>query len=282
MVLESIVVPQRWEKHPFRMFFIGFAYSVVGLLLADFVFTDSKSIAAIFLTSMPLIVIMYKAIVFEEHRDFKGICELDRMRGHLPLFSFFLHMFLGVVASYLLFSTVLPHQYFQLFSYQRNLIGLVSDQAAAGAASSAYSDFAVIFKNNMIVLAFCILFSFLYGSGAVFILILNASILGVAIGDIITAAAGYLSRFEGGSHLTHYIAVAPTGFVFLVHGLPEMLGYFIGALAGGMISVSLVCGHFRSPSFRGVLKDAFILTSLSVFVIFVSAAIEVYLTPNMI
>ena len=42
-----------------------------------------------------------------------------------------------------------------------------------------------IFINNMGVLFLCIIFSFLYGAGAIFILTWNASVIAAAIGSFI-------------------------------------------------------------------------------------------------
>ena len=42
-----------------------------------------------------------------------------------------------------------------------------------------------IFFNNLKVLIFCIGFAFVYGVGAIFILVWNASVIGTAIGSFI-------------------------------------------------------------------------------------------------
>ena len=57
----------------------------------------------------------------------------------------------------------------------------------AGAVGlSVGSDFVMqIFSNNVRVMVFCILFAFLFGAGAIFILTWNASVIAAAIGSFI-------------------------------------------------------------------------------------------------
>ena len=73
MVLESIITPSRMEKTPQSMFYIGIAYSTVGLLLAYWTFGAYRSISGVFLTAMPLVVVMCKLLKFEEKKE-KNYC----------------------------------------------------------------------------------------------------------------------------------------------------------------------------------------------------------------
>ncbi|OYT38763.1 MAG: hypothetical protein B6U86_06110 [Candidatus Altiarchaeales archaeon ex4484_43] len=73
MVLESIIRPSKMEKTPTEMFLVGFFYSTVGLFLALLIFGGyaglAASLAGIFFTTMPLVVIMTKTIRLEEEKD---------------------------------------------------------------------------------------------------------------------------------------------------------------------------------------------------------------------
>ncbi|MBU0761704.1 MAG: stage II sporulation protein M [Candidatus Altiarchaeota archaeon] len=271
MVLESIVVPSRWEKHPGRMLYIGFAYASVGLLLGFFVFGSYASLSAIFLTTMPLVVIMYKALTDEEGKDCRVCGEISMLKEHAHILYFFTYLFIGIVLAYSVWSAFLPEDVSEnLFSYQTEIIEAISDIGSAGAFHSQANVVWLILSNNLVVLGFCILFSFLYGCGAIFILTMNASILGVAIGSGVKTMYG-----EG------LLAVVSYSSRYLIHGIPEILSYFIGALAGGILSSAVINHHYKTPKFKKIMVDVAVLTALSVMLLVASAFVEVYATPNL-
>jgi uncharacterized membrane protein SpoIIM required for sporulation len=283
MVLESIVVPAEWEKHPGRMFFIGFTYSTVGIFLAYFVFGDYASLSAIFLSTIPLVVIMNKALLSEEGKDINILKELSLLWEHTYVLAFFMFLFIGIVISFCFWFTILPPDMVSsLFSYQSEIIDSVNAVRASGAFYSSSETLSLIISNNLVVLGFCILFSFLYGSGAIFILTMNASILGALMGSVISSGAKTLAEYGNNSFVLNYVSVLPYAMKYLVHGVPEMLSYFIGALAGGILSASLIRHHHKSPEFKKILFDVAVLTSTSIILLVISAIIEVYLTPYLI
>ncbi len=283
MVLESVVVPQSWEKHPRRMFIIGFFYSVIGLVLGYFVFGKHASIASVFLCSMPLVVVMYKALLDEEVKEMEPCCEYAIMREHTHILMFFIYLFLGVVFSYALCYAFLPPEIIEpLFSMQVSAINSISEATLSGAAVSGWGSISRIVSNNIVVLFFCVVFSFLYGSGAIFILILNASAIGVAIGSFVREAIHALAQVGGQNQFLDYFVVVPISLTYLVHGIPEVISYFLGALAGGIISSAVVNHHVRSPRFRQIVLDSLDLIILSLVVLLAAAYTEVYITPNLL
>ena len=140
----------------------------------------------------------------------------------------------------------------------------------------------MILSNNLRVWAFCILFSFLYGAGAIFILTWNASIIGVAVGDVIREALKRLGEYGHSNVLVNYFSVLPLGMGYMVHGIPEVASYFLGALAGGIISSAVVCHHYRSSEFWRIIRDSFDLMVVSLLVLLLSAFFEVYIPPLLI
>jgi len=63
--------------------------------------------------------------------------------------------------------------------------------------------------------------------------------------------------------------------------LPELGGYFIAAIAGGVLSKAYAKERFMSNSFKIIVKDSFILLILSVIVLGVAALIEVFLSKKL-
>ena len=58
-----------------------------------------------------------------------------------------------------------------------------------------------------------------------------------------------------------------------------MAGYFLGALAGGIISFAVINHDFGSKEFRRIIIDSLDLVALSILVLIIAGVIEVYITP---
>ena len=128
-----------------------------------------------------------------------------------------------------------------------------------------------IFLNNIRVLIFCLLFSFFYGVGAIFILSWNASVIGVAIGNFIrTNVSKYLA----------YFSIVPLAIVrYMTHGILEIGAYFVAGLAGGIISVAIIKHDLGTKNFEHVLLDSVDLILVSVLLLVIAALVEVFITP---
>ena len=109
-----------------------------------------------------------------------------------------------------------------------------------------------------------VIFSLIFGAGAIFILAWNASVIGAAIG-IFTKSN---------------ISNLPLGLArYMIHGIPEIGSYFTGALAGGIISVAIINHDVKSEKFWTILQDSLNLVIFAVVLLFVAALIEVFITP---
>jgi uncharacterized membrane protein SpoIIM required for sporulation len=65
----------------------------------------------------------------------------------------------------------------------------------------------------------------------------------------------------------------------MIHGVPEISAYFIGALAGGIVSVAVIRRDLRGERIWKVLQDALLLIIIGIIILFLSALVEVYITP---
>ncbi len=291
IVLESLAVPDSLECHPGRMLIIGFEYATIGLFLALLVFGDYASISSIFLTSMPLIVVMYNAIKYEEGKDLEICGEYLLIKEHMKAVKLFVYLFFGMFIAYSFWFTFLPENVSEkIFSTQLETIQAVRSSfnqevsgnailEYTGSSVSGLTEMRVIIVKNLGVLGFCILFSFLYGSGAIYILTWNASVIGVAAGELIRATLREFAGMSGIEMLVNYFTVFPISIVYLVHGIPEVTAYFIGALSGGIISVAVANHHYASKEFKRIVLDSMDLLILAILVLVAAAFMEVYITP---
>jgi uncharacterized membrane protein SpoIIM required for sporulation len=94
-----------------------------------------------------------------------------------------------------------------------------------------------ILLNNLKVLFLVLLLSFIYGMGSVLIITWNASVLGVFVGSF-----GKFVNFLS----------------FIPHTALEFIGFFFGAMAGGLLSMAFDESRtkFRSNKFYQAINDA--------------------------
>lgn len=270
MVLESLIRPLTAEKRPWEMLFYGILISSVALFLSFWIFRDEADIVAVFFTVFACVPLMFHAIRNEEKKDLYIEEESTLLKEHGKVISFFIFLFLGLVVSFSLWYVFLPAEISQdLFGLQLSTIDNIN--APAGAASSV-GFFSKIFMNNIKVLAFSTLFAFFYGTGAIFILTWNATVIAAAIGSLaLSLSTNNPLMLSGGFAFSRY----------LFHGLPEMMGYMVGGLAGGIISVAIINNHFRTERFQKIMYDAGILILAACVILAVAAAMEAFLVPAM-
>lgn len=274
MVIESLVNPFKAERNPWEMFFVGMFYSSVAVLLSLWVFKPYASLVAVFLTVIACVPIIYGTIKLEEKKDLEIEDEKILIKEHGRALSFFVFLFLGITISFTLWYVFLPADLTQyLFSIQTKTISDINTQIT-GQGINQITLFSKIFLNNIKVLIFCLIFAFIYGFGSIFILTWNASVIGTAIGNFIRTNISNTAGF------THYFQITSLGVLrYMVHGIPEILAYFIGGLSAGIISIAITRHDFRSKKFQHILLDSTDLLLLSLVVLLVAALIEVFITP---
>jgi uncharacterized membrane protein SpoIIM required for sporulation len=224
---------------------------------------------------------MFYIIKLEEKKCEEIKKESFLVREHGKAVSALLFLFLGFLVAFSVSYIVMPRahvasnfdsqiQTFCSINMPNNVGGCVegslevSTRAVAPSFSEGMTRVASILSNNFYVLIFCILFSLLFGAGAIFILAWNAS--------VIAAAIGIFARND--------LSALPLGFSrYMIHGLPEIGSYFIAALAGGIISVAVIRHEYKHPEFWRILEDSVDLIILAFLVLVLAAFIEVFITP---
>ena len=121
-----------------------------------------------------------------------------------------------------------------------------------------------ILENNIYVMIFTIIFSLIFGAGAVFVLAWNAT--------VIASAMGIFTNYKLSG--LHYGLVR-----YMIHGIPEIAAYFIAALAGCILGAGFLRNGIKDKKFYHVLENTILLLFLSLIVLVVAAFIEVYFTP---
>lgn len=285
-MLESIISPDNAEKHPWKLFFIGFVYASLALFLSLWIFKQYASLVAVFLTVLASVFLVHRTLKLEEKKDIDLKEETSMLKEHAKALFFLVFLFLGFVVAFSFWYIVLPADTAQVaFESQISTITSINkftSSAISGGAVSSGALLLKIFFNNFKVLFFCILLAFFYGAGVTFILVWNASVIGAAIGNFVRSSIAQVTAQLGFASLSHYFSIYSLGLLrYLTHGVFEILAYFTAALAAGIISIAVINHDYKNAKFIKVIKDSFSLIFLSIIVLVIAALIEVYITPLM-
>ena len=280
MVVEALLFPIKAEKNPWQMFFLGFLYASIGIFISLWIFRDQASLIMVFMITMAALPIFYNTMKLEESKDMIMENETALIKEHNKAISFFIYLFVGITVACAVWYSFLPTDTINvLFDKQTGTIQAINNQVSGNAIHNL-GIFGKIFFNNMKVLAFSILFSFIYGAGAIFILSWNATVIGAAIGNFIRSNMSSYTSSIGLFEAGNYFHVVSLGLLkYSIHGIPEIAAYFYGGLAGGILSVALIRRHYKTEKFHRVMVDFSELVLIAVGFLVASAFLEVYLTP---
>jgi hypothetical protein len=281
-MIELLMKPKRAERKPWEMFFVGLFWASVSLLIStmfhkDTVLKDGSGLLLVTFTVISCMPFIYYIIKLEESKDIEISSSGRLIKEHSKALKAMMWMFLGLVIAFSFWYLVFPNSAPQSFNFQiktfcainspNNFEYCVGQYGVPLATGNVTGGNALlnIFANNIYVLIFTILFSLIFGAGAIFILVWNASVIAAAIGI-----------FAKDRLLNLPIAFAR---YMLIHGIPEIGAYFIGALAGGIVSVSVIRKDLRGEGTWRILQDALLLILLAVALLVLAAILEVFVTP---
>ncbi len=289
MILDFFFNPKKINKNIFLFFIIGLVYTSISILLSVFTFRNEASMLMIFLTVISIAPYIYFSIKHEEEEDLKLNSEKEILKKHSKTLMKFIFLFLGITLAFafwfLVFDNFLVQDVYraQIETYLSINPDAKLDFLAnniTGYVTNGLSNFITILLNNLMVLFFCLLFSFLFGLGAVFILTWNASIIGTAMGIMIKNSLVKTYALSGIDRVFLTIRVILHSFIkFFFHGILEISAYFTIGLAGGIISIATIKHHYKTKKFKKIAIDSIELIIISIILIILAAIFEVYLTP---
>ena len=284
-MLEVIIFPKGAQKKPWQLFFVGLLYASISFFIVNFIFSKDVVLSAhsgllmAMFASLFSIIFVYYSIRLDEKENLKDKSEIKAIMDDWRILEMFLWLFLGFVVAFSFWQIAIPsaanfnsqtETYCVLnnpLQFSQCINNLNATETINQIDTLPKGSFFSIFVNNMYVMFFVIIFSLLFGAGSIFIIAWNASI----ISSVIALSIKFqLSNLHMGI------------FRFMIHGLPEMAGYFIAALAAGMVSFSLMGYLKKKISLSNLLKIIqrsciFLIIGIALFAI--AALIEVFITP---
>lgn len=279
MVLEALLGVKEAENKPFYVFLLGMLYASVAIFLSLWIFRSDASLILVFLIVFASLPLIYKTTTFEAKRSYKTD-ERNLPRAHLNALKVFLYLFMGFTIAMSLWYIFLPSDtVYDLFATQIGTIKTINSNGATGQVTS-WDFLSTIILNNLKVLTLCILFSFFFGAGAIFILAWNASVISTAIGSFIRTNITEYATTIGLTKIALYFQIFSLALLrYMTHGIFEILAYLIGGLAGGLISIAVINKHFEGDHFRIIIKDTVDLMILAVLLLLIGGLVEVFITP---
>src|SRR3990167_4654532 len=94
MVVEYFLNPFKAEKKPWEMFFLGFLYTSIGIIISLWIFRNEASLIMVFMITIAALPIFYNTVKMEESKDMMMDSETSILREHNKAISFFMYMFI--------------------------------------------------------------------------------------------------------------------------------------------------------------------------------------------
>lgn len=269
MVLESIFSAGSVEKNPIDMLILSIIVTLICVYVSYMIFPEYSGVITPLLITIAMTPLLFKIFKIEEEID-REVAEkkmektfIDRHDETIKIFTFF---FIGVFLSILLVAVVMPTTFVDtVFKQQINTIQSIAPSGAVLMEGYTMEKALLntIITNNLKVMFFSFLLSFLIGTGALFILAWNASILSLYFANFIRQ--GLYNDF-----LYKMAGIAP-------HAPVEIAAYFLAGIAGGILSVGVIRERLGSKEFMIVFKDSLLMMIFAVLAVLFGGLLEVFI-----
>ncbi len=286
-MLERLISAEEIEKKPWKIIILGVIYSSFALVTAYLIFPSEADISMIFLATILCMPLLHRFVVLEQDvfvtrtpKRRLNFISVIKEQLHPRLISLFSILFIVFIIVFTAWYVFLPENIANaLFNVQKQTIIAVNQHVmgvTGQATGSAVGEdvFSIILLNNVKVLLFSFVLSFLFGAGAIFVLTWNTSVIAVAIGELLIK-----NVYRYGSSAK----AATKAFArYLLHGIPELISYLVAIFAGVFISIGVIRFPIRSKEFVRLLITSLNLIVFSLIILVIAAILEVYISPLII
>jgi len=279
MVLESIFPTKELLKSNVLLFVYTAFISVISITVAYVFYKSSASILTIAFITIAFIYFL-NSIYFHKEKEV-----LSKERSFFGRYMFIIEVYIKIFVVIAIIFTVLyvflPTNYRTVvFKEQTKTLTSVGNlRSSINIAgnffiNSPFNLFLYIFLNNLGVLLAILLFSFIYGVGAIFINIYQASVFGTFVGVKILSFLSTAEQSMSGQALA-FLQGSISGLGLLPHGTFELLAYFLACIVGGIVS-AILHGHYIDvrKNLKRIILDMSIILGVAVVFLLIGAIIE--------
>lgn len=266
-MLERLYTIEWLSSKAYFGFFMGVAYTILGLFASLIIFPNDPGLVAIGFTSL-LILPTLNLILEDEEEKTESKSISDSLKRNRKTYWVYLFIFLGILFTFSAFSMALPKIATSHFFEQQ-----IQVTGYSGQAISASEFMTGIFFNNLFItfLTFCL--ALFYGTGGILMITWNASVWGTFFGVLARDAVSQYNPFVYFTLVM--IAVTP-------HMILEVSAYIVAAIAGGILSKSLLYTELGSPKSKQLFKKSGILLIISLIFVILGAYVETFLPGSLL
>ncbi len=260
MVVEQFLDRKIVSKH-FLFVFVISAINVFVAYLAQAVFFPGKSLGLVLFVTLLLVPSLHHLMVLEEKIERTGT--KDFFKKHRMLLKVYLGAFLGLLAGFLLLTTIVPDALsYQQEELQKSHIDPITINKFTQEYQPTPTRALALFSHNLLYLIAGFIVSIFYGAGAVVLIAYNASFFAAFVLTLITK-----------------LGFTPANVsVALLHLLPETMGFICAAIAGGTLSRALIKEKVVSKAFKNVLRNDILILLIGIALVLLAAILETYVT----
>lgn len=255
--MATIKMSNKFLKMKMKMYslVLGILYVFISYGTARLFFPENISISMIMLITLLFVPTISRFIEREvDARDNKeGV-----FRHNKKLAEVFFFLFIGISIGYLIIGNIYPDSITYQTSMLQKEITVDIDNI------QKIPQFTSITINNIEVILVAFVLSLFYDVGALFLIVRTASIF-----------AGFILKFSAFTVEKTMMNAA----IFSIHFIPEILGFLLAALAGGVISKALIKKDLGSSQFKRIVRDGTVLLAISIVLIIIAALLETFVTP---
>ena len=270
-MLEQLYPLKLIEKHKGFAFLLGLAYSIIAIGAAVLLFPEDPAIVAVAFIAIMFLPTLSQLIKQEENIESKKkeFSLFVFLKDHKDIFLIYTLFFLGTLLAFSFFSLTLPTLATNnIFENQINVL--------YGSTSGMAFDtglFKSILTNNIMVLILCFITAFMFGDGAIFLIVWNASVWGTIFGVF---AKNFALAFAKNPFISFLIVLA----IVFVHMMLEAFAYISSASAGGVISKGILREKFFSKKFRYVISNTIVTLIFAISILVIAVLVESYIIGN--
>jgi uncharacterized membrane protein SpoIIM required for sporulation len=279
MVVERIFPMRKIRQNPSRVAALGFIFVCVSVILANMTNSPPMGFFIVALTVIPAIPFFLRMTIYEEKGEEmyialisatprssiqKGVKSLTNIYN--SIIKLYIYFFVGCIIGFAFTSSVMPAQASK---------SMFSDLQFTSTTAPDIS-FSGIFMHNFQLMLTMVLFSLVYSVGAIFLLVLNAAVIGIFLETAIRQNVSNFYSLGVLSYPAAFIVGSFSGILKLLpHGICEFSGFFFASVAGGILSVAIERKAYkRWAVLKIILIDVAKLLVLATLLIAAGAWIE--------
>lgn len=262
-MLERLVLQLSDAENYLDMFIVSGLFTLLSIMLVHHVVpfkvsgTNFAGLLAVLITSLAMAYPFVSHLLRREKQEAENqYSEKTLIARHGQDLVLYLMFFLGATVAFALSTFFVPESFYAIQDgVLQSINGPTGNMIATGFMME-------IIQNNLWVFAVTFVLTFFVSSGVIFVLIWNASVLGIHIGNF-------------SESLFH---VPLWTLPYLPHGLLEVGGYVLAGIAGALLSYEVegtVLNEHDPATTWTITKDVLVLLLFGVVLILLGGFVEV-------